>query len=694
MSDIRWFRRLAGLATGVAALAAPLAARADAQDQPPSDTGDTVTLHACDEGVPEGWEVIEDASGLGERTVLCNYRIDRAPAVVGDAALSGAAITIEYFCTEDEADEAFRGKTGKRETETFRSDSKVISEEGPLAENKDNPQRDGIFSSFFEFPFTLMEKAWIRYNSHTVGTLVLLTNERAPGGPPEAERISINGTVEAVGRTIAAAHRPTGDESCFIPPIEGGGATDGAGGGGPSVVTILTVAGVITVGGVEIWRRRRPRRPGPSRRLPGGATTVPPQCVDIDRRYTTARESLGTLEEAVVNVRESLERSEKIQHHNVLRFNALAGIEAGRLIGGPLSAVDSIRGRILKPAPHQADTWKPPMNLSPAMTARLGRLRGLVDAAKQAAGVAQVRLAEAAQRLRTIATSSEVRTLRNNVAASRTALDGAKSGLRLSQLLRRDLAAVNRQIGLEARNLADVLRPLADIEKEAARLRKLISLTDNVDDLADLNADLQRTWSRLQPLKTRRTAIEAAHADLVRRRVDLGTQLDASGNVQRAHLESQMAAHDRLVASATTTEARLQAEARAAHEAAQRSVKDALNQQSMATSALAAAQRSIDLAGPLTGVSFGRRALQGGGQAIGWVLSPLVSAFERGFGRTQSIPEAYEILIRGQQHIAELLRRVVLLEKAIRQQRSVTRTLHGRVEQCIQHASRGAVEAR
>jgi hypothetical protein len=228
----------------------------------------------------DGWNVITEASSTDASPTgfLCNYRVDRP------AGESGTAITIEYFCSAAEGRGRYDSVAGERDTETFRDDATgvLVTEEGPKAQNPDNPQSDGVFSQFFSEPFTLQEKEWRLLNEQVFATIVVLTNER--GVVSEEERFGVT-QAEAVARTLADRSRSAA--GCAIPATASGRrtpppSTEKDGGGSPLAV-ILIVAGalaLVVVGGY--FARDRLRR-GRSGRADVQVTRRPdPGAVDLE----------------------------------------------------------------------------------------------------------------------------------------------------------------------------------------------------------------------------------------------------------------------------------------------------------------------------------------------------------------------------------------------------------------------------
>ena len=71
---------------------------------------------------------------------------------------------------------------------------------------------------------------------------------------------------------------------------------------------------------------------------------------------------------------------------------------------------------------------------------------------------------------------------------------------------------------------------------------------------------------------------------------------------------------------------------------------------------------------------------------VGKVLYPLTyvidKAIEKTVGKTQSVPEAWEILQRGQLRVAELTWQLTMVERAINQQLGKVHTLNNVLAEC------------
>ncbi len=310
------------LMTGVALAGAGLLGAAS----PAAARQDTAGDLTCDEGRPEGWEVIPGVNTDAGDTLICNYRVTRD--LNGQTFVSGVAITIEYFCTAQEGHDAFDGKTGKRDTETERSTTKVVTEEGPQAANPDNPQPLPIDSMFFpDLSFGLQEKAWEALNSQVIATLYVLTNERGVAG--ESQRFGVT-AIEPFARTLADKNSPSSAD-CSIPPVGNGG---GAGGGRPPTVAIMLGLGGAVVIGTWVWRRRPPGSAGTpvdSRPFP----EAPPVCHGAAEALHLAEERLELLRDAHRDVSETLDSPRKIHTVNMAKARVVIGWEIISTISGP-----------------------------------------------------------------------------------------------------------------------------------------------------------------------------------------------------------------------------------------------------------------------------------------------------------------------------------------------------------------------
>jgi hypothetical protein len=357
-------RRVALRLIGVAILAAAWL---------PATTLTAAAATICDVTDPGGWNVIAEASSTapGEQ-FLCNYRIDRP------TGQSGTAITIEYHCTPEDASERYASVVGNRDTVTTPSGAPpgmLITEEGKQARNPDNPQSDGVFSSFFPgIEFGLQEKEWRLLNQQVFATIVVLTNER--GVVEEAKRYGVD-DAEAVARVLANRHR--GAAGCPIPEVPLAG-TAGSGGGLPLIPILVGTGGVIIViGGTRLIWRRKGQTPRPSSNI----GQVPDACSGAKQSYEDSRERLQTLREAAQNLSEQLRRAEIIHANNIIKANMVVGFEVGSVIGGAVGDLAQSVGRPRGSAPRQQiDNWKPPSKLGAKMAQALQVANEALEAAR------------------------------------------------------------------------------------------------------------------------------------------------------------------------------------------------------------------------------------------------------------------------------------------------------------------------
>jgi hypothetical protein len=346
----------------------------------------------CDAG-NEDWNVIVDASNdtASSTGFLCNYRVDRGKVLLADGSEknlgeSGVAVTIEYFCSAADGRERYEGVAGPRDTETYRDDRAgfLIHEEGPQAKNPANPQDDGIFSQFFTNPdgspllIGLMEKEWRLLNDQVFATIVVLTNER--GQVDETDRFGVE-SGEAVARILADRHRSAA--GCAIPAVASDPNATDAGGGGIPVEVVAGIGGVIVIGGYTVWRRK-PGKAVPTSKTVAGS--VPPHCIGIATLYDNEVAILDTLNEAEQEVRQKLERAEKIHTNNIIKAKMVVNIEIISVFGG--SATDlatALRPAVLRRggpgALGQMDTWKPPGGIGSGIAARIKALEAAASAA-------------------------------------------------------------------------------------------------------------------------------------------------------------------------------------------------------------------------------------------------------------------------------------------------------------------------
>lgn len=368
--DSRVTRRRA-VAIAIAAAASLIAAAR------PAAAADTI----CDITAPEGWNLIGEASSTqaGEQFV-CNYKVDRP------SGQSGTAITIEYFCTPEDASARFGGVVGHRDNVTTPPGAPpgtLVVEEGRQARNPDNRQADGVFSSFFPgVEFGLFEKEWSLLNQQVFATIVVLTNER--GRVAEEERFGVD-DAEIVARILANRNR--GAAGCPIPEVPAAGSS----GTSPPTIPIIvgTVGVIIVIGGTRlIWRRKgEPKRPadhGP----------VPERCRGVAAQYEDSRDRLATLREASRDLGEQLQRAEIIHANNIIKANMVVGFEVGSVIGGTVGDLAQAVGRPRGASPaQQLDTWRPPSKLGANMAKALQLAEEALELAKNKARLVAEQLA-------------------------------------------------------------------------------------------------------------------------------------------------------------------------------------------------------------------------------------------------------------------------------------------------------------
>ena len=75
--------------------------------------------------------------------------------------------------------------------------------------------------------------------------------------------------------------------------------------------------------------------------------------------------------------------------------------------------------------------------------------------------------------------------------------------------------------------------------------------------------------------------------------------------------------------------------------------------------------------------------LQGGVWVASLPFTPILWLFEKGFGRVQSLPEAFEILRRSEERITELNHQLVMVERAITQQKVAAHRQRQMLDECI-----------
>lgn len=677
----------------------------------PPGTEDEVFVHVCDQDAPEGWEVIEEASTLGERFVQCNYRIG------GDTA--GAAISIEYFCTAAEATSIYDGKVGfPRDTEVSRTSTKVVTEEGSAAGTEAGRQaRAVIFSNFFPgVEFTLQQQGFLQLNSQTLATVVINTNSRA---------VTVDAVGQAAAIVVAANHTPAPAPGCEITPVadvSGGGEEGGAGvpgsgrkGGAGRIGIVLGGGAAVAIGGAVVWRRgKKPGRVVPK----GDVGHVPPQCVGQHHAFERVRERVLILQEAHADMAEQLQKAERIQHHNTLRTIAILGIDAGTTIGGAVSAATRLRPSARRPSVAQADTWMPPANLDPRLADFLRRAEAAAAAAAARLAAARRRLAELTAQLGQVGNSPSVRAARDRVAALGAAVERATGNLAGSKAARAAIDRLDGTIDKVSAAAAANAERVAGLERMLERQQgwlagatdDLAKLTDTVDggttgqrlgpvdprvqrkaaDLERIRADMQKTTAELADARLNSTETTRNLEQLVGERDAHMRDLAKHGDVMDADVDRLRREHAAAQTAADTAQLQassaLDADVRRARADAARAEMESSLADSFAKNAAWEAQ--LRAATPPPGLA--RRALHGLAGAASLPFLPALWLFEKGFGSVQSTPEAVEILIRGHERIDEMTRHLTMVERAVTQQRTEVQRLRQVLAACQQQWSGAA----
>jgi hypothetical protein len=451
----------------------------------------------CAKDEPEGWTVITTASSpeAGQQFV-CNYQVRTK------GNLSGTAITIEYFCDTAEGADRFKSITASpRKTETQRVNGELlVIEEGPKAKNPDNPQSQGVFSTFFDVDFTLMEKEWRMLSPQVLTTIVVLTNDR--GILTEAERHGVVRS-EPVARSLANANRSV--MPCNIPAV--GGATSTRKGKGPVVVIALGGTAVL-IGGYTVWKRRKLpfAPPAPPVLVAGG---VPPKCSGLAELFDQENAKLATLQEAAADLRRQVDRAERIHQNNIIKAKLVVGIEIASAFAGPaLDLAVAMRRNYMQSifrssdggALGQLDNWKPPGSISAKMAALLEQ----ADAAVQAALSKFKRLRQQADEMgaaleRVVNELPVVKEARENFHAARRRLGEIEEEFRQCEILRKqwdDLTAASEANNKQAIHWHGLVQQhanrLQDIEGRIAQAKGKLGVREMLQrDIAKIKMDME-----------------------------------------------------------------------------------------------------------------------------------------------------------------------------------------------------------
>lgn len=644
----------------------------------------------CSEGVPEAWSVLDQASGVnylpeGGGNVLCNYRVSTASGV------AGVAVTIEYYCAATDAAEAFTGKTGDRDTKTFRSDTKLVIAEGPAATvplDKIDPHREGVFSTFFpDASFALFEKAWVLYNAQTVATLVVLTNDLTG--------LRIDFPVEDVGRIVAATHTPAPVGECTIGPVdrpevlpgspqEEAAATDKKAGGGRGVM-IAAAGTAIAVGGVVVWRRRpSSKRPGPPIRRTTPRT--PPKCAGIEESYLRSRETLLTLQEAYPEMSEHLRVASRNQDLNIMRIKLLLGAHMGRTIG----SVTAVRYRPAATKPFQSGSsfgGFTDMPITGPWAAALDKAKRHLGSAGVAVAAARRRLAQAAAQLNfgKILDHPDIRRAIDGVAASRA---------RFARLTNEALDGVNRlrDAALEQMQRAKVtfdghLDYLRTLETKHSQLKSELTQASTASARGGIARQQKEVFEQIRQAQARQRDLRSLVESTRMRRDALQSEFASVVNGSRPDLAAARTAHTNLVTEAEGIRQRIVGRAVEARRAAEHALEQATMAESLASAAVdgvtANGWRQGASVAPAVAPSFAGQAVSTGLGVAGALVDPLGTLVERLINPLQPMDEAWEILTRGQRRIIEITNRVTAVEYALTRQRVTVRTRHAELTKCL-----------
>lgn len=682
----------------VVAAATPAWAASEPRTQPPVG----VVVHACDEGAPDGFEVIENASGASEFNVLCNFLVTREKD--DTTFVSGIAITVEYFCTAADAREAFEGKTGKRDTETFRSDTKVITEEGPAAKNKDNPQPDPI-RGFGPEEYFLQEKSFELLTPQIVTTVVVLTNER--GSFDEKERFGI-AVAQPEVITVANNHLPT---SCSVPAVGAKPGAKGSNGGGPGRVLVTTgIGGAIAIGGVTVWRRRKGR---PFKRPPSGIDNVPPKCLGISKEFEQSRDVLLTTREAFQDMSDELLQAQKNHQNNIVKIHMIMGFEAGQIVGSTVGdLVQVLKPKVVHLGRSQVDTWKPPGGLDARMAAAFRSAMEVLERAAGKLGNLRNRVASLGSALGNISNHPLMVELRQQAEAALNAVRRGEQGLAASSAARTAIEGLDSNIETVSRAVAQNFKPIEALEANIERFRGFISqaedevvkLTRTVDgahpgvpvdtkdvlakrsQIESMQRQLNRDLAELGPLKMNHQDAMRNLDALMKRRDEMMSQLAKHGDVLPRDVEKLRAVHQQLMADMATKQTQLIGDLAAQYEAAQAQLKAAEIEHGLAEAYLKGLRAELERGGAAAQPGLARRVLHGTTSVLTFPLIPVMWLWEKGFGSVQSIPEAFEILMRGQRRITEMTHNVARVERAVEQTRRTTERLRSELQRCIDGA--------
>jgi ribosomal protein L40E len=168
------------------------------------------------------FEVIPQASHVQAQdgnvlhTLLCNYIVKtKAPIAGGNQGLSGLAITIDFKCPPDTQSD-WATKTSPRSNEVSRTPNSLLTRE--------TGDVQGYAGSF-----TVEEKLFVLIDSHTIATIVVLTD---PNPDKPGEMVFSANTAQPIAANLANIYAAqANDPACGPPPGGASGSTSSPPGG-------------------------------------------------------------------------------------------------------------------------------------------------------------------------------------------------------------------------------------------------------------------------------------------------------------------------------------------------------------------------------------------------------------------------------------------------------------------------------
>jgi phosphatidate phosphatase PAH1 len=208
--------------------------------------------------------------------------------------------------------------------------------------------------------------------------------------------------------------------------------------------------------------------------------------------------------------------------------------------------------------------------------------------------------------------------------------------------------------------------------------------------LARIRADLKKSMEELEGARLNSTDTSKNVETLMGQRDGHMRDLAKFGDVDERDVAKLRDRHTSAVAEANAKHVEAAGDLNQRARAAQGELTKAEMEESLAATYRKNVAAQIDLRTALPPPGLARKVLHGSVELVSLPFLPILWMFEKGFGRVQSLPEAFEILIRGEKRVAELTRQLTMVERAVTQQRAEAHRLRGVLDQCVKQWSGAA----